>query len=420
MAKKSEAVVLVTDASKGCALAVIRSLGRAGYRVVAADTDPSSPGLRSRYVARTEVYPDPATDPAAFCESILAMVRRHGVDLVIPATDWTVQPLAVARRDFEGITRLAIADSKPLEIARRKQETVKLAERVGVPVPATRVAHSVDEALAAAPELGWPLVLKPQSSHGADGAGIVRHQVEYAQDADDLAERIARLTKSCPVLLQRYLAGRGHGVELLACGGRLLAAFEHRRLREVPITGGASSYRESVPLDPTRLDYARRLIEALDWTGLAMVEFKVAEGRSELMEINGRVWGSLPLAVASGVDFPAMLARLYLEGESAVPSRMNEPYRLGLRCRNLDFDLLWIAQTLAQRTHHPFLATPRRAEAWPALFGMLSPRNKMDIQCLEDPLPGLLDLGRIGRKLWRKLLEARVHEVHAPLPQGPR
>src|SRR5207302_298489 len=70
-------------------------------------------------------------------------------------------------------------------------------------------------------------------------------------------------------------------------------------------------------------DYAVKLLEALDWTGLAMVEFKVGADGVRLMEINGRIWGSLPLAVRSGVDFPAMLAELWL-GAGALPMRSAE------------------------------------------------------------------------------------------------
>ena len=64
------------------------------------------------------------------------------------------------------------------------------------------------------------------------------------------------------------------------------------------MTGGASSYRESVALDARLLEDSVRLLQALRWTGLAMVEFKVGADGYHLMEINGRVWGSLPLAVA--------------------------------------------------------------------------------------------------------------------------
>ena len=399
-------VVLVTDAGKGSALAFIRSLGAAGYTVIAADAERSSLGFRSRYAHACELYPAPAHDPNGFVEAVLRIVRARGVALVVPVTDWTIRPLAARRPELEAETRLAIAEDDALSVVMDKTETLRLAERLGVPVPRTRIVHSVDQALAAAPELGWPLVLKPQSS--VDGRGDDKLEVTYAASVDELARRMRPFEGRLAVLLQRYLRGTGAGVSLLASAGRPLAAFEHRRLHEVPLTGGASSYRESAALDPVRYAYAARLLEALRFTGLAMVEFKVAPERTELMEINGRVWGSLPLALASGVDFPVLLTRLYLEGEAAVGPFAPGRYRVGVRCRHLGTDLLWMAQTLVQRRRHPALAIPSRAELLPALAGLFNPKNKLDVQCLDDPWPGLVELPRIVRRLWSKGRHARA------------
>src|SRR3712207_1619892 len=120
--------------------------------------------------------------------------------------------------------------------------------------------------------------------------------VAYAGGFARLDRLMAPFEGRCPVLLQEYYRGEALGVELLTERGRPLLAFQHRRLREVPITGGASSFRESVPLDLALLELSLRIMRALDWTGLAMVEFKVGAEGPKLMEVNGRVWGSLPLA----------------------------------------------------------------------------------------------------------------------------
>src|SRR5262249_53795474 len=106
---------------------------------------------------------------------------------------------------------------------------------------------------------------------------IERGAVGFANDQRELELRLPAMLCRHQVLLQRYQPGVGVGVEALACRGRVRLAFQHRRLAEIPVTGGASAWRESVPLDPELLAYTRRLIEALEWTGLIMVEFKVGE-----------------------------------------------------------------------------------------------------------------------------------------------
>jgi NAD(P)-dependent dehydrogenase (short-subunit alcohol dehydrogenase family) len=98
--------VLVTDAGRGSAIAIMRSLGQAGWEVVAADSDPRSAGFRSRFATETFVHPSPHRSPRAFVESLHASLRRRRVDLVVPVTDECIHPLAHARERFAGLTRL--------------------------------------------------------------------------------------------------------------------------------------------------------------------------------------------------------------------------------------------------------------------------------------------------------------------------
>src|SRR5205823_3914427 len=134
--------VLVTDAGRGSAVAFIRSLGRKGYRVIAADADPRSVGFRSRYASRAVVYPAPAASPDEFCAGLLDIAKAEAVDLIIPVTDLVLQPLALARRCFEGVTRLAVPPDDALAVVTDKSQTLQLARRLGVPVPETRVVHT--------------------------------------------------------------------------------------------------------------------------------------------------------------------------------------------------------------------------------------------------------------------------------------
>jgi len=87
--------------------------------------------------------------------------------------------------------------------------------------------------------------------------------------------------------------------------------FAHRRIIEKPPWGGVSALCESIPPPPDELGHALGLLESLNWHGPAMVEFKRnADGVAILMEINPRFWGSLELAVRSGLDFPYFAWRL--------------------------------------------------------------------------------------------------------------
>ena len=396
--------VLVTDAGRGSAISIIRSLGRQGLRVVAADTSSRSPGFSSRYVAETVVYPQPEAHPDEAVGTLLAAAESRQVDLIVPVTDEVVLPLSAARDRFEGISQLAIPEPEPLARAADKLATLELARALGVPTPRTSVVETLPEALGAASELGWPVVLKPQSSRLYEaGHGVEAFGVSYAADARGLDREFAHFDGRCPVLVQEYRPGEAHGVELLLADGRPLAAFQHRRLHEVPITGGASSFRESVALSAGLYAHAVTLLEALRWTGLAMVEFKVGEDGPWLMEINGRIWGSLPLAVKSGMDFPAMLAELYLGGRPTANGRPATEYRMGVRSRNLELEIVWIGSTLRGNRRYPFLPVPRRSEALVAAARLFLPADGYDILSADDPRPGLAELAKIATKITGKV-----------------
>jgi predicted ATP-grasp superfamily ATP-dependent carboligase len=397
--------VLVTDAGRGSAIAVLRSLGRRGIDVIAADSRADSPGFRSRYAGERLVYPDPADGPAPVVDVLHREAVRRGVDLVIPVSDDVLLPLSAARERFEGVCALAIPDREALACVTDKQATLALAHRLGVPAPRSALVRTVAEAQRAAGDIGWPIVVKPVSSRVVSDAALESFSVTYADGPEALAREVGALEGRCAALLQRYHAGEGHGVELLTDRGRPLAIFQHRRLHEVPITGGASALRESVPVDPVLRDHALRLMGALDWTGLAMVEFRVGPEGPVLMEINGRIWGSLPLAVKSGVDFPARLAELYLGARmnGSRPPAVAPPARIGVRSRNLGLELVWIASVLRRGRRYPYLSAPSRREGVVAALRLLSPRDGFDVLSREDPAPGVLEARQVVRRLAGKV-----------------
>ena len=402
------ATVLVTDAGRGSAVSIIRSLGRRGMHVIAADSNARSPGFSSRYAAERLRYPPPDESPEEMVETLLAAARDRGIDLIVPVTDDTILPLAAARERFAGVCAVALPDPRGLAASHDKMATIDLAANLGIPVPRTELVSSVSEALTAAAALGWPVVVKPRYSRILQvGRGIERFEVSYAADGAALAEQVGGLEGRCDVLLQEYCAGEGHGVELLASEGRPLAAFQHRRLREVPITGGASSFRESVALDPLLLEYSSRLLGALDWTGLAMVEFKLGEEGPRLMELNGRIWGSLPLAVKSGIDFPAGLADVCLGRVPGPDEPARTSYPIGVRSRNFGLELVWIGSTLRRARRYPGVPTPRRRDAAAAALRLLNPADGYDVLTRDDPRPGLLELAGIAGKLRRKVARGR-------------
>jgi predicted ATP-grasp superfamily ATP-dependent carboligase len=382
---------------------MVRSLGRRGWKVIAAGEDRASIGFHSRFASNHLVYPSPSRDSSAFVDSLLEAVAAHPIDLIVPVTDAVILPLHESRHRFVGRCQLALPDdAEALRTVMDKDRTMALAASVGVPIPRTVLARSVVEARDAAAELGWPVVMKPRSSRVLRGGRSVdSFEVGYAGSAEDLELTLASHDGD-GVLLQEYCSGIGRGVGFLTHEGRPIAAFQHRRVHEVPITGGASSLRESEPIDPTLYEYSRRILASLKWTGLALVEFKTSPSGPKLMEVNGRVWGSLPLAVMSGVDFPGMLVDMILHGPPPQHAPARTDYRAGVRARNLALDTTWLLSVLGGRRRYPYVSAPSRADGIRGVADLFNPMCRLDVQSLSDPIPGLAELPQIVRRIWHK------------------
>jgi protein-tyrosine-phosphatase len=192
-------------------------------------------------------------------------------------------------------------------------------------------------------------------------------------------------------LIQQYVLGEGTGIELLANHGEIVYAFQHQRLHELPLTGGGSCYRKSIAINPVLLDASRKLISAINWHGVAMVEFKWHPDTNQywLMEINGRFWGSLPLAHVSGADFPKMLFDLLVLRQLPIPL----DYKKDIYCRKLTADLYWFEQIMRRSDTSGLVDYPNNTHVFKDfLFALHPTRHFFDIQCWSDPLPGIIDV----------------------------
>ena len=313
--------VVVTDGNNRAALAVTRSLGRLGHQVIVGERRAPALAQTSRFCAGRFVYPDPVSQPDAFAERVLAAVTEHQAGALIPMADVTTFSVLRRRAEFERLCRLPLAPTETIARAADKADIMATAAGLGVPVPQTvRV-----DAPGPAPALGfpYPVVVKPHRSRVLTPQGWKSTSVSYAADPDALTRELGRRpAHEFPLLIQERIVGPGVGVFACYDRGRAVALFSHRRLRERPPWGGVSVLSESAPLDPVASAHATTLLDAIGWHGVAMVEFKrdSRDDTPRLMEINGRFWGSLQLAIDAGVDFPALLMTL-VEGVRSRRSR---------------------------------------------------------------------------------------------------
>lgn len=310
--------VLVTDGENRSALAVTRSLGRRGCSVVVCGMAEKTLASVSRFCRRGIQVPDPTRDGEDYVRAITSIAATESIDIIFPMTEQSIYLLNPARdRLPEGVI-LACPPSEKVQAISDKNSLFRLAETLQVPIPQTYYLASASDLPGIIDQIDhFPMVVKPALSRIQVGQGFIAGGVRYVNSRAELEQLYAtNPVLRYPSMIQEKIIGSGTGLFTLYDKDRHLALFSHRRLREKPPSGGVSVVSESVPLDEEMVDIAGRLLSAVGWTGVAMVEFKrdQRDGKAKLMEINGRFWGSLQLAIACGVDFPALLLD-YLQGE---------------------------------------------------------------------------------------------------------
>lgn len=302
--------VLVAEAHTLGSIGVIRSLGRAGYPVHACSPDPAALGFASRCAAAHAVSPDYLASD--FADWLLQHVRDHDICAIVPS-EGLLLAIRSRFREFaqllpyaasESIVYSGISKADQIEIFSRGPSS----ERTARHIPPFILLRNGDRIPSESDleRLGFPLYLKVDGSYAVRGLGSNVHKVSTAVDAQRALRKLSSVYEK--VLIEGHVPGVGTGAFFLIWEGVSRAEFMHMRLHEVPHTGGVSSYRKSWWHEGIYLDALAKL-NAMKWQGVAMMEYRwnPADDEFYFIEMNGRFWGSLHLALYAGVDFPALL-----------------------------------------------------------------------------------------------------------------
>jgi predicted ATP-grasp superfamily ATP-dependent carboligase len=285
-------------------LAAIRSLGRAGIRVLAVDHRPSALGFRSRY-AEQRISPDPHTDEPGFVE----FIRGLGDVVAFPTHDEGLN--VVARHLGELSVRAPFPAWDVLERVQSKRSQLEQAAAAGVDIPVMDPGT-------------FPVIVKPDRS--VEFKRKYRRQGFRCNTAAELEEAYAR-TEEFGAIVQELVPGGDDTLytvgSYLTRDGRALGVFCGRKLRQTPRGIGTCRVGEAV-WEQEAVDAALRLLGAFEYHGLSQVEFKrdPRDGRFKLMEINPRLWQWHGLATACGVDLPR-IAYADLVGDSPPAAEMD-------------------------------------------------------------------------------------------------
>lgn len=382
-------------------LGLVREIGRAGIPVVGIAQRAEAIGLSSRYLFASSVVTDPRSDDGI--KAIRALGSRYGSGFLIAVSETNVRWLIDHQQSF-GEMRPLVPTLQAFETVADKARTIEIARQLGIDIPASVVPQDWLDVESIARSFRFPAVMKWPAPESVSGVlaeyGLPLHKAEYVYDAGDFLKVAARYR---PIgrwpLLQEYCAGRGLGQFFFMHQGNAVRRFQHLRIAEWPPEGGFSSVCDALPLRYFADLQAKSiaLLQAINWQGVAMVEYRHDKktGRSCLMEINGRYWGSFPLAVQSGAGFG--LLTYWLQGLGKMPEL--PAVRDNLRCRMLATEVKRLGRILFQSER--IQDTTFQVRPWYELarfaLDFFRPNVRYYVWSFDDPMPLLADLRNLAR-----------------------
>ncbi|MFC4357727.1 carboxylate--amine ligase [Halobium salinum] len=383
--------------------ASVRSLATRGIRAVAAVANPTLPVTTSRFCDEVVTVP-PSYDLVPYRDALLDLAARPDVRTILPHRPQDPYVLSKHADAFDPHVDLVVPPFETLRTVHDRKRLMEVVSDAGVSVPETRL---LDEAA------GWETDRIVKSRYNLLAA-------EYVDSFTPTDSRIVKTVKHLPAgesvdvdalcekmghvpIVQEYVAGADEYVfGALYDRGEALATFGHRQLREDSYAGGGGVYRESVR--SPELDAAgRRALDALDWHGLACLEFveDAETGEFTLVEINPRMWQSLATAVRAGADFPYWYW-LLATGRS---DRIDPDYRVGVGTHYLYGELEHLVSVL--REDSAFVARPSVLGTVASIARSWVERPQFDDFHLDDPSPALRQVRNefvrvVGRRLGRE------------------
>jgi len=390
-ATTTDDAVLVTT-GHSAAYPCLRSLVPRGIRTVVASPDESAPEFVSRYCDRGVVVPDPAADLLAYRDTLLELAAQTGVRTIIPTQEYDVYVLSQYREDFEEHVDLVIPDPDLLRSVHDRLELFSVAADAGVPIPETTLLTDVEDwDQRHIVKSRYNLLAAAYRDELAPGETASVSTVEHLEPGEtpDVASIRAEMGHT-PIVQEFVPTADEYMVNALYDHGEPVAVCQQRQVRCSSYVGGGGVYRESV--DIPELDAAARtLLDALDYHGLACIEYMedAETGEFKLAEINPRMWQSLGSTVRTGADFPYFYWLTATGGDAPI----DPSYELGVGTHMLEGELSYLLSLFRDSSPHverPSVPLAVATVVWSCLSD-----PEFDYLKLDDPMPFLRSAARV-------------------------
>lgn len=402
--------VLIAEGYNPVILPILRSLEKRNIDTGVMTNFPVHISRFSKYCQKQFLVPSTSLEKE-YAQAVEKIVKNNKFDMYFPLSEWSLLPISKNRGRLAPYVKLPIASHDSILGCFDKRSTLELAVANGVPIPQTRFVNNSAELKLAAQEMSYPCVVKPRWSMVWKKDRAFHRRGGFVNSASELIATYNSIHQYFPYpLIQEYVPGVNYSVAAVYNKGKPRAFCCIKVHRAWPRTGGNSCYRESALLDPRMKMYAEKLLETLNWHGIAEVEFRLdpRDNIPKLMEINPRFWGSLCVAVKAGVDFPYLLYKIAMDGDT----KGTFNYKVGIKGRYLEQELLYLVSLMKDSSANSSLRS-QHLKLFASWFKFYEPGLFYDLFEAKDPVPFFFSMALSPRNLV-DLLKNKSHAWSPP------
>lgn len=300
MIKKRKEIVIIGFAESLAAIETVFNLLDGGFNVYAFTRKKKALPLNKCKSIKILEIPAPEESADSAEMELINIIKSINADFLMPLDDaslWLCNKIrGKVKSKFVGPKESAV------NLALDKQLQVEAAKKAGFNIPTTKIIEKVDKLLSID---YFPVIVKPALAVRLSDGRLQKGNIIIGKNKHDLANFAKSWHENEPLLVQPFIPGTGEGIfgyyNINKGGGWSM----HKRLRMMNPLGSGSSACYSIPVDENIKKITNRFLQRAAWKGIFMIELlKAEDGTTWFMEINGRTWGSMALAIRQGLDYP--------------------------------------------------------------------------------------------------------------------
>ena len=289
-----------------CSVHCVWALKKAGYETIIVNNNPET--VSTDFDTADKLYFEPLT--AEDVANIVAVEKPDGA--LVQFGGQTAIKLTQALKDL-GVKILG-TPAESVDAAEDREKFDEILEECGVPRPAGKTVFTHHEALAAANELGYPVLVRPSYVLGGQGMEIAFND----KDINEFMDIITMIKQEHPILVDKYMMGKELEVDAICDGEEVLIPGIMEHLERAGVHSG-----DSISVYPTQtisskhkntiITYTKKLSKALNVVGLVNIQFVLYEDEVYIIEVNPRSSRTIPyISKVTGVPMVDLATRCVL------------------------------------------------------------------------------------------------------------